>query len=246
MALILWLERAPKKKKIYIKQAIDLNLNQIFSPVDPNNFHKLYSCSIKFLQDFESKCSTQLNFSPQRLHLSKPYKYFLKKWPIIIYYQIRFQEIVFKFEQNLNFQQQLPSCGSSGNDSGAYFNLKITNCLYESLNYCWNEQCFLNCLISNFWKLNLQLLTRFENYYRATIIEQINATNGDAVNDQSPAIQLQQQQPTDADLRFLIYFMVDIRKLCERLPNFFDGNVAPLMRASGVKEIGFVKGNKVL
>ena len=43
------------------------------------------------------------------------------------------------------------------------------------------------------------------------------------------------------DLKLLVYLMADIKKLCDRLPNFFDGNVAPLMRAPGVKEIGFVK-----
>ena len=230
----------------YVVECIDLNLNQIFSPVDPICFHKAYTSTIKFLQDLESKCFSQLNLTSQRLRASKSYKYFIKKWPIHIYFQIRFQEIVFKFEQNLFFQQQLPT------QNDEYFFLKITNCLYESLNYCWNDTCFLNCLISNFWKLNLQLLSRFESFYK-TSVQQINIASVE-ITEQSPSIQLTQQllnaqQPlqvsNEADLKILLYLTADIKKLCDRLPNYFDGNVAPLMRASGLKEIGFVKGKLV-
>ncbi len=225
----------------YVVECIDLNLNQIFSPVDPIFFHKRYSSTIKFLQELEIKCLNQLNLPVQRIRSSKSYKYFVKKWPISIYFQIRFQEIVFKFEQNLYFQQ-LPTIDD-------FFHLKVTNSLYESLNYCWNETCFLNSLTSNFWKLNLQLLARYDSFYKTAVFELINTTSTE-LNDQSPSIQLsqpqvtlQQQQPSnEADLKLLMYLMVDVKKLCDRLPNFFDGNVAPLMRASGVKEIAFVKG----
>lgn len=222
----------------HVVESIDLNLNQIFSPVDPISFHKTYLKTIKFLQDFEVKCFNQLNFPSQRLRSSKSYKYFLKKWPVNIYFQIRFQEIAFKFEQNLLLNQSPET--TSEND---YFYLKVTNCLYESLNYCWSGNCFLNCLTSSFWKLNLQLLSRYENYYRLAVIEQQNASvtaTSETVNSEHQ----QQQVPVmnDAsDLKLLVYLIADIKKLCDRLPNFFDGNVAPLMRASGVKEIGFVK-----
>jgi hypothetical protein len=221
----------------HVVESIDLNLNQIFSPVDPISFHKTYLKTIKFLQDFELKCFNQLNFPSQRLRSSKSYKYFLKKWPVNIYFQIRFQEIAFKFEQNLLLNQ--PPGTTTEND---YFYLKVTNCLYDSLNYCWSENCFLNCLTSNFWKLNLQMLSRYENYNRLAVIEQQTASvtaTSETVNNEH-----QQQVPimNDAsDLKLLVYLMADIKKLCDRLPNFFDGNVAPLMRASGVKEIGFVK-----
>ena len=228
----------------HVVESIDLNLNQIFSPVDPICFHRTYLKTIKFLQDFELKCFNQINLPSHRLRSSKSYKYFLKKWPVHIYFQIRFQEIASKFEQNLINHQQSP--GTSETD---FFHLRVTNCLYESLNYCWNENCFLNCLTSNFWKLNLQLLSRYENFYRLAVIEQqsVNSTATEAVHSiEQPSLIVPQHQPPQvndlSDLKLLVYLMADIKKLCDRLPNFFDGNVAPLMRASGVKEIGFVKG----
>jgi hypothetical protein len=85
-------------------------------------------------------------------------------------------------------------------------------------------------------------LSRYENYNRLAVIEQQTASvtaTSETVNNEH-----QQQVPimNDAsDLKLLVYLMADIKKLCDRLPTFFDGNVAPLMRASGVKEIGFVK-----
>lgn len=238
-------------------EAIDLNLNQIFSPVDPNQFHKRYSSTIKFLKEFEVKCQQQLNLSIQRLRLSKSYKYFLRKWPINIYYQIRFQEISFKFEQNLNFDLLINeinlfnlSADDVSNETGYLFHLKITNILYESLNYSWNNECFLNCLMSSFWKLNLQLISRYENYFKAIVVDKfVVISNEPSTVEQSPQVSQQQQFPvqsqqqwSDGDIKFLVLLMSDVNKLCDRLPNFFDGNVAPLMRACGVKEIAFLKG----
>ena len=201
----------------------------------------------RFNRRFNRYTQRNLNFikcSCYRLRSSKSYKYLLKKWPVHIYFQIRFQEIASKFEQNLINHQQSP--GTSETD---FFHLRVTNCLYESLNYCWNENCFLNCLTSNFWKLNLQLLSRYENFYRLAVIEQqsVNSTATEAVHSvEQPSLIVPQHQPPQvndlSDLKLLVYLMADIKKLCDRLPNFFDGNVAPLRRASVVKEIGFVKG----
>ena len=96
-------------------------------------------------------------------------------------------------------------------------------------------------------------MSRYESFYKSAIIEQ-NASQGVSETvEQSPLSvpqltqqhQLMTQQSSTNepnDLKLLVYLISDIRKLCDRLQNFFDGNVAPLMRASGVKEIGFVKG----
>ena len=80
---------------------LDLDLNVIFSPADPDLFHKNFTQTFEFLLAFESKCSTYDSNFKHNLLNSQSYKYFIKKWPIQVYFQIRFQEIVVKLEEDL-------------------------------------------------------------------------------------------------------------------------------------------------
>ena len=86
---------------------LDMHLSQIFSPADPDVFHHRYLTSFEFLQKLEAKCIQFNDVDLKvRLHHSQPFKYFLKKWPIQVYFQIRFQEIVLRVEEDLyNYKQ---------------------------------------------------------------------------------------------------------------------------------------------
>ena len=73
----------------------------MFSPADPDLFHENFTKTFEFLNKFEVKCSQFDRDFKKRLCDSQSYKYFVKKWPIQVYFQIRFQEIVAKFEEDL-------------------------------------------------------------------------------------------------------------------------------------------------
>jgi hypothetical protein len=223
----------------HVVETIDLNLSQIFSPSDPNQFLLRYKITINFLNKFEQLCTQDLQMpSFEIIKQSKSYKYFLKKFPINIYFKIRFQEIVTKFEHvflTVNTGEQ----HNKSEDELHGFHLKQSQTLYELLCYCWSNDCYLSCLLSYFWKLNLQLISRYESFYRQTLNDlfpQSTAANAET-----------QQQPVDilnlnVDLKLFSFLIADIKKLCEKLPNFFDAYVAAQMRLCGVKEIGSLKG----
>jgi hypothetical protein len=152
----------------------------------------------------------------------------MKKFPVNIYFQIRFQEIVTKLEQVLVV---LSMQNNENRDDGQDFYLKTTQTLYELLCYCWNADCCLSCLLSFFWKLNLQLISRYERFYKQTL------------NDLFPATTNEQDMLASVDMKFFIHLTSDVKKLCEKLPNFFDAYVASMMRSCGVKEISPIKGS---
>ncbi len=81
--------------------SIDFNLNVIFSASDPDLFHQRYLEAFEFLNKFELKCFQFDKEIKNRLKTSNSYKYFVKKWPIQVYFQIRFQEIVLKVNKTL-------------------------------------------------------------------------------------------------------------------------------------------------
>lgn len=48
------------------------------------------------------------------------------------------------------------------NDSG--FLLKETNCCWKSLQSCWEHGVYIEALTHKFWKLTLQLLSRYAKW----------------------------------------------------------------------------------
>jgi conserved oligomeric Golgi complex subunit 2 len=154
----------------------DFNLNVIFSPADPDLFHENFTKTFEFLNKFEVKCSQFDRDFKKRLCDSQSYKYFVKKWPIQVYFQIRFQEIVAKFEEDLQnysntvFKNTTDTVNSEDSEQidehSNMFDLAISETLIKQMEYCWIEsKCFLKCLLSQFWKLNLQLVSRYSNFF---------------------------------------------------------------------------------
>ena len=151
---------------------VDLNLNIIFSPADTDLFHENFTKTFEFLSKFEVKCSQFDKEFKKRLADSQSYKYFVKKWPIQVYFQIRFQEIVSKFEEVLLDYNELAVKNPTSDESEHIdtnpntFYLVISETLIKQMEYCWIEsKCFLKCLLSQFWKLNLQLVARYANFF---------------------------------------------------------------------------------
>lgn len=125
---------------------------------------------------FEQKCSQydRDNFK-RKFYSCQSYKYFVKKWPVQVYYQLRFQEIVSKLEEELIDCDKLVV----DTEDNSSFKLNISNVLVAQLEYCWLEsKCFLKCLLGQFWQLNLQMISRYSNFFIELFRAKIQAIGG--------------------------------------------------------------------
>ena len=226
----------------------DFNLNVIFSPADPDLFHEHFTKTFDFLNKFESKCSQFDKEFKRRLGDSQSYKYFVKKWPIQVYFQIRFQEIVAKFEEDLqnytstttkNTNNEIDNTEDSeqADANPNHFYLAISETLIRQMEYCWVEsKCFLKCLLSQFWKLNLQLVSRYANFFvhlfqnyaasignaadaqqtqlssTTQIGEQLQRSKTPIENDLDSAQSVVKKSPLE-DLNFCVLLLNDVNKL---------------------------------
>lgn len=190
-------------------------MSSIFSASDADLFHQNFKKSFDFVSKFELKCvKVDKNFL-NNFNQSQSFKYFTKKWPIQVYYQIRFQEIVYQFESDLiNYSNQ-------NADKSDNLCLNITECLLKKLDFIWSEhQCFLKCLLPQFWKLNLQIINRYSSFFNSLIrskIEQLEKSDS------------QMDLGSDLDISFSV--LNDLNQLYDfKLPNVFDGVIAPVVR----------------
>ncbi len=251
--------------------SLDLNLSIIFSPADADLFHQNFNTSFEFLNRFESKCVQFDREIKKRLCNSASYKYFVKKWQIQVYYQIRFQEIVSKFEEDLLSYTKLYNLQNEfGNEdlhlidlNPNIFYLVVSDTLVKQMEFCWNEsKCFLKCLMSQFWKLNLQLLSRYCSFFTQLFQNKIQMIqNSDQSQNQLSPLDQQQRPktPTEVqtsihsnneqsnlqsnDINFTLLLLNDVNKLWSlKLPNFFDGIISPIMRSSNaIKDLSLIK-----
>lgn len=189
----------------HIVACLDLNLNVIFSPADPDLFHANFTLAFDFLAKFEAKCSPYDKDLKRKLLNAPTYKYFVKKWPVQVYYQIRFQEIVSRFEDDLidygkmsemsRREEEHEDDEDEQNQIGFYLN--VTESLVKQMELCWIEsKCFLKCLLSQFWKLNLQLISRYCMFFINLFQKKLQTNNENSNNAAVTAAASQENSQT--------------------------------------------------
>ncbi|VVC88375.1 unnamed protein product [Leptidea sinapis] len=155
-----------------VEHRIEVNLSSIFAPGNPQLFYRRYNESMHFIKQLEQFCE-----SPDEvklLHKTQEYKSFQKRWNLPVYFQIRFQEIAGAFEQSLKNEPT-----SQSNDG---FILAETERLWKALHECWSSGIYIKALSHKFWKLSLQLLSRYATWSQSycsqrTILSKTEATS---------------------------------------------------------------------
>lgn len=137
-----------------VEQRIELCMNSIFAPGNPDQFHQKFTSTLAFLDTIE-----QYAVNSQAFKDHSQYKSFMVKWNLMVYFQIRFQEIGATIEsvcsKNLN---QLLLSGESP------FKLQPFVSTLTSINTSWSDGVYLPHLFSRFFKLTLQLMSRLSSW----------------------------------------------------------------------------------
>ncbi|XP_063773650.1 conserved oligomeric Golgi complex subunit 2 isoform X2 [Pseudophryne corroboree] len=135
-----------------IAHGLEEKLPSLFSPGNPDIFHQKYTVSMDFVRKFERQCGSQASVKRLRAHPS--YHSFNNRWNLPVYFQIRFKEIAGSLESALLAPLEDTSAGNA-------YCLRASHILWTCLNACWSDQIFLLPLAHRFWKLTLQLLSRY-------------------------------------------------------------------------------------
>ncbi|XP_065176720.1 conserved oligomeric Golgi complex subunit 2-like [Sycon ciliatum] len=143
----------------------------IFAAGNPDTFHENYTKTMDFLSTFERLCRTQASVKRLRNHAS--YKQLLSKWSLPVYFQLRFQEIAWALEEVL-YSDSFSSPAGQGSD----FRCVATSTLWSSLERCWSRSVYLQSLAHRFWKLTLQILSRYCCWVTEIQLETSSSDNG--------------------------------------------------------------------
>jgi len=144
----------------------------IFAPGIPEIFHKNYNCTMDFVAEFEKLYSSQKKV--EKFRNSPQYVEFMKHWQLPIYFQIRYKNVITSFEEylvpNSKLLEELSTYEIKNLDE---INITANKKLIESIKFCWSDQVYLYLLTHKYWKLTIQLITRYNLWIKDYVHESI-------------------------------------------------------------------------
>ncbi|XP_011505049.1 PREDICTED: conserved oligomeric Golgi complex subunit 2 [Ceratosolen solmsi marchali] len=195
-----------------VEQRIEDYLPIIFAPGNPELFHKQYMESLHFLLTLEKKCDTIESINQLKNH--PQYERFLKKWNLPVYFQIRFQEIAGTVESILSANITSASIRNNTNSISAdSFTLHGTCILWDCIQRIWAKEVYLPQLLHRFWKLCLQLCSRYQKWCRSSLkqawpVVKVNETSHNSGPENSER------------LEFLVGLYTDTEKISAKISHY--------------------------
>ncbi|XP_075982646.1 conserved oligomeric Golgi complex subunit 2 [Anticarsia gemmatalis] len=184
-----------------VESRLEVNLASIFAPGNPQIFYRRYSESIQFVKKLEKYCSIE---DIKLLHDTSEFKSFQRRWNLPVYFQIRFQEIAGSYEAAL---QKSPTPESANG-----FVLRETQKCWSAVQECWSEGVYIEALAHKFWKLTLQMLSRYATWANAYCTQKSTSHKIETTN-----LNINKSLINNS-----INVYVDIQALLQRLPQLLD------------------------
>ncbi|GLD64008.1 conserved oligomeric Golgi complex subunit 2 [Lates japonicus] len=201
-------------------KGIEERLAYLFNPGNPDIFFERYSVSMEFVRRFERQCSSQASVKRLRVHPS--YTSFHNKWNLPVYFQLRYKETAGSLENAI-------SDGLEAAPAGSAYHLQVSEVLWSCLVRCWSDKVYLSPLAHRFWKLTLQLYSRYAKFLNEVLTKtpspevtkeptrplpsSASSTSSRTSLDDGGS---ESGSPTSLSTKQLVYIAADIQKLQEQ------------------------------
>uniref|UniRef100_A0A8C1ITM0 Conserved oligomeric Golgi complex subunit 2 n=1 Tax=Cyprinus carpio TaxID=7962 RepID=A0A8C1ITM0_CYPCA len=201
-----------------IIRGVEERVPSLFSAGNPDVFYERYTVSMDFVRKFERQCGSQA--SVKRLRAHPCYQSFQNKWNLPVYFQLRFKEIAGSLENAISDGLEAAPAGSS-------YHLQVTEVLWSCVCRCWADQVYLSPLAHRFWKLTLQLISRYTTF----LTEVKHSWRKLCPNKNTPYSET--GGPTVLSTKKLVFIAADVDKLQGQIPD-----ISEMIKAK-LESIGF-------
>eukprot|EP00079_Xenopus_tropicalis_P008432 XP_002931527.2 PREDICTED: conserved oligomeric Golgi complex subunit 2 isoform X2 [Xenopus tropicalis] len=232
-----------------IARGLEEKLPSLFNPGNPDVFFQKYTTSMDFVRKFERQCGSQASVKRLRSHPS--YHSFNNKWNLPVYFQLRFKEIAGNLEAALlHGHEEAPESN---------YCLRATHILWSCLLSCWSNEVFLPKLAHRFWKLTLQMISRYCSFIKEVALHTCSdASNNEMKNhpsnyrdsvtmsvagndDQDSGSTSDTRVTVKISTRQLMLFVADADKFKLQLPELREIIIVKLQQI-GFKNISMITG----
>ncbi|KZV90605.1 hypothetical protein EXIGLDRAFT_720206 [Exidia glandulosa HHB12029] len=132
----------------------------LFAAGRPDIFRNHFATSSNFVTTLESLAPSSQSIQALRVHPS--YMGYQKRWQLPVYFQLRWKDIVVKVEDALAAPQ--PTLIRDGPNSQQPFFTHQASAVVACVATCWGDEVYIPDLGHRFWRLTLQILSRFRTW----------------------------------------------------------------------------------
>ncbi|KAJ7096272.1 oligomeric golgi complex component, COG2-domain-containing protein [Mycena epipterygia] len=136
----------------------------VFAAGRPNEFRKHYETTQAFIRSLEFLAPSAHSVEAMRAH--PVYSTFERRWQLPVYFQMRWKEIVGKVEDALS----VPRVGLASTKEKHSFATTQAAAIWVAISACWSAEVFISELGHRFWRLTLQLLSRYKTWLSNSLI----------------------------------------------------------------------------
>ncbi|CDO69140.1 hypothetical protein BN946_scf185042.g42 [Trametes cinnabarina] len=130
----------------------------IFAAGNPDEFRKHHETTQAFIRALEFLAPSVDSVEVMRNHIV--YTAFEKRWQLPVYFQLRWKEIVARLEEALaNTKLE-----RSASRATAPFVTVQAVAIFDAIRTCWSAEVFIQELSSRFWRLTLQIISRYRTW----------------------------------------------------------------------------------
>ena len=144
----------------------------IFAAGRPGVFHQNYVLATVFLTRIEALCPTLAQLTALRSHPT--YSAFIKRFQLPVYFQLRLKEVVTSVERAFS--------AGSASGGGEAFVMGESEAVWRAIQACWAGDVYLKELTARFWRLTLQLVSRYRTWLNAMVPKYVMPSNGSSAN----------------------------------------------------------------
>ncbi|BGP14663.1 hypothetical protein JCM10213_001627 [Rhodosporidiobolus nylandii] len=145
----------------------------IFAAGRPSAFHANYLLTRSFLARLEGLCPTVAHLNSLRAHPT--YQALFRRFQLPVYFQLRLKEAVQTVERAL----EVGSASGGGADG---FVMSESRAVYGALRRCWDEDVWLEELAGRFWRLSLQILSRYRTWINDKVPKYVLPSSASSAN----------------------------------------------------------------
>ncbi|TRM69862.1 oligomeric golgi complex component, COG2-domain-containing protein [Schizophyllum amplum] len=130
----------------------------VFAAGRPNEFRKNHEMTQAFVRAIEVLAPSEHAVEVMRKH--PVYMSFERRWQLPVYFQLRWKEIISKLEESLSVTR-LDKADQGGDKNFATIQARA---VWEAISACWSAEIYIPDLSHRFWRLTLQLLSRYKTW----------------------------------------------------------------------------------
>ncbi|KWU42557.1 COG complex component [Rhodotorula sp. JG-1b] len=163
----------------------------VFAAGRPTVFHQHYRLTTLFLSRLEALSPTLPRLQALRSHSSVTA--LLKRFQLPVYFQLRLKEAVVLIERAFEMGSASgggakdatfasSSSAAAGEDAEEGFVMSESEAVWKALERCWDDDVWLVELGGRFWKLTLQILSRYRTWLNDKVPRYVLPTSASSVN----------------------------------------------------------------